>query len=1115
MSPSRLFKLFIVTLGLGASPTPAQTLTGPFQPFNSWWIHPAQGTLGVSRDTTQIRIDRDGNGITESLYDIPQIPPGSPLPSSANLRLSPTREFLVAYGPTCGSGTSVYIFTVAAPPNLTLLDTACIANGVSQIGFYDTGLCTQGVIGSECAGMLGVSPQRVVYVSDVGNAFTDRVLVTWFDLSSGTHVTSSPGFNRSLQLTRIAVSPGGDAAMVEHNTDPPAGADFTLIDLCPARLGQPLSSAVGGALFNLPSPQATAQMVAVGGGFAVRVTHPSLGGGSDDFAFTSCGGGAPVETSACCVASAGCTIETAADCSSAGGTWLGPNTSCSECVFTGACCFSTACQANVIETTCVLFGGEYLGDGSNCDDCDILDLDLSLAGPSQAQHGSEITYTLTFDNVGDVAAANVSLVDPLPSGTVFVSATGGGMYTSAGHRVTWSIDPLAIGASGSRSVTVRTPCNQNSITNAGATISAAGGTFFAFGNVVTQLFPSTAGPVRVTVQSPPPRVPLHRGDIVPHTITIENATTEPRVAVNFNVNAGNESEMLNVTDAGGGTATILGAGLNWTGNLPANSTRTISFATRVLHCANPERDVHLNFGNVVVVRSACGSTLGEATPPGPFDIFRPTTSTLRALAPIPQPQADQQNVGIARQLARPGATVDVQLMIANASNDPQATITSSFVLPAGVLPVGDPPFVAPTASGATWNAMTRTVSWSGDVAPGTDVQITVRCELPTSGACVLDFLVDAATGTCNDLDARLMLHLVPQPPTEPHLLGVLGAGSAAELWTHRPGIDTGSTTQFCMQSESLNCLAVRGDGEVWVGDTPLFRMNPHNLTIAMLPNDFVETTLGIVPFGRLVDILVDPVDDSLIFVGYNQGVGLSFAFARRYVPATGVVTDVFDGSLSSPQIRSPRRAEFDANGHIVMIASAAQGQLGIVRVDPATQLSPTPIVIPFAGLTFLSTFTIDADGDYIVTPFASGSATQPLVEFSVANGTATELFPNLNMLPHGATTFGGCAVGPDDGIYLSRSDSFGGASFIVRRGTPATLEVWPVRDAADLWVVRSAPCIGDLDGSGDVGLSDLAILLANFGNGGASPDVGDLNGDAQVNLTDLATLLARFGLTCP
>jgi hypothetical protein len=58
-------------------------------------------------------------------------------------------------------------------------------------------------------------------------------------------------------------------------------------------------------------------------------------------------------------------------------------------------------------------------------------------------------------------------------------------------------------------------------------------------------------------------------------------------------------------------------------------------------------------------------------------------------------------------------------------------------------------------------------------------------------------------------------------------------------------------------------------------------------------------------------------------------------------------------------------------------------------------------------------------------------------------------------------------------------------------------------------------CPGDIDGDSQIGLSDLAIQLANFGvPSGATPEDGDLDGDGDVDLTDLASMLSVFGESC-
>jgi len=56
---------------------------------------------------------------------------------------------------------------------------------------------------------------------------------------------------------------------------------------------------------------------------------------------------------------------------------------------------------------------------------------------------------------------------------------------------------------------------------------------------------------------------------------------------------------------------------------------------------------------------------------------------------------------------------------------------------------------------------------------------------------------------------------------------------------------------------------------------------------------------------------------------------------------------------------------------------------------------------------------------------------------------------------------------------------------------------------------------GDIDEDGDVDLSDLTILLSNFGLVGTAdwPD-GDLDGDGTVSLEDMTILLGNFGSSC-
>jgi hypothetical protein len=75
---------------------------------------------------------------------------------------------------------------------------------------------------------------------------------------------------------------------------------------------------------------------------------------------------------------------------------------------------------------------------------------------------------------------------------------------------------------------------------------------------------------------------------------------------------------------------------------------------------------------------------------------------------------------------------------------------------------------------------------------------------------------------------------------------------------------------------------------------------------------------------------------------------------------------------------------------------------------------------------------------------------------------------------------------------------------------------WNIDDVEILGVPMGVPCPGDLDGDGEIGLGDLAVLLANYGApSGMTYEDGDLDGDGDIDLADLAALLAVYGTTCP
>ena len=76
-----------------------------------------------------------------------------------------------------------------------------------------------------------------------------------------------------------------------------------------------------------------------------------------------------------------------------------------------------------------------------------LSVDKSTAAP-----GDVLTYTLTYRNTGDGDAKTVTIMNPVPLSTTYVS---GGAYDSAARTVKWTIPTIAPGGSGTLSFSVK------------------------------------------------------------------------------------------------------------------------------------------------------------------------------------------------------------------------------------------------------------------------------------------------------------------------------------------------------------------------------------------------------------------------------------------------------------------------------------------------------------------------------------------------------------------------------------------------------------------------------------------------------------------------------------
>lgn len=152
------------------------------------------------------------------------------------------------------------------------------------------------------------------------------------------------------------------------------------------------------------------------------------------------------------------------------------------------------------------------------------------------------------------------------------------------------------------------------------------------------------------------------------------------------------------------------------------------------------------------------------------------------------------------------------------------------------------------------------------------------------------------------------------------------------------------------------------------------------------------------------------------------------------------------------------------------------GRFGVIWDSSSTETLFIGDVSNFAGATAVLSIgeTLDVDGD------------------DVADYTITDFNPSTTIERSGELT-------DNPLVYFSIDVTpiGGGASQIAIMG------------------VRTAPCPGDVNADGRIELTDLSILLANFGIGaGATSGTGDSDGDGDIDLTDLSVLLANFGSVC-
>ncbi|MCD4722178.1 MAG: DUF11 domain-containing protein [Desulfobacula sp.] len=1062
--------------------------TGDFIPADTLITYP---DIGVSRiSDTQISVDRNGDGLTASTYDLPSEiqPDSSPEDFFVEYRLSPTRQILYSWKysasvgspAVCGGDTGnvrVFFHKLDDPPGsgmtnlMTNLETAsaCMPQGVDISPlFYDKHV---------------YDPIRtVVVVSGQAPPIGIYHTVLWVDLKNG-GANLDADFYKHI-IDEVEFAPSGNAAFIRHGYNATTMGrydNYALIDLCGSPLGNIVTTRAH------PDDITTARVNSVSTHVEIKVMADSY---EETFLLDDCSAGTEDLFTLQIIPAVGGYVESNSPV--IGGILCYHTGDCEETYLNGQTVDLTA-------TAHTAWGYVFTGWSGDCSgtnpttqvlmDADktctatfghaFLEISKTSLSPSSVPRESNIEYALDYEN-GSVAVSNVVIEDTLSAGVSFVSANSGG--TESGGIVTWNLGTLAANATGQVTFTVSTDCDTlTPVRNDTFSItSTETGLTQGMGFVETTFDAASTEPVTIVITSIPQNTPLRSGNSVTHGITLTNTELQTHHCLRMVIRAGTLMDFGTILNDGGGM--IDQASPNqweWRGTIGAGNSTTISFTTVVEDCLYASfSETRLNGSQPIRVQNADGVEVGSGMPPGPFPVQKPVTLSYSALNLGPaQSYFDEQY-----QVSRPGANVDFQIVLTNVFPENQSAVSVNVQIPDGFTPVGDPPFISPTDTGATFDGLNKTISWTGPIPGNSTVTITYLATLEANASCRERNVAAGVTGSCANLLTNLTILKVPEPPGMSYLTGL---DSFNGLFTWTPGVDQGFQELLCLPAEFMTGLSRSEANDLWVSGRPTFRFNPYSLDFVIYDNalydDFPENTF-------LRDVAFDGDTDTAIFLGNRNDGGTDKSAVKRYDPDTGLTSDIID------ELPVLGRIVVDPDG---MIAGLTEWDL--FRIDPGAPANYQTFAAPGILHFNESTLSLDRDGDFLVqcVEYSGLNAVrEPVLKMDRQAGTFAEIIPDLAaVLQVPFFSFNSSSVGPSGEIYFGKTSGndvaeihrggLASGTFLSWIGTVPSQSSPGINMGTLAALVYTDACPENVDMDSDLDLDglDLSAFIANLSTG--------------------------------
>lgn len=876
----------------------AHAQTGPFTPSSSWWVGPG-GTTGFTLGGGgQITVDTNGDGLVIPPTDHQHALPAAVQGAQWTHHLTPSRTILYSVGPgdgSCPGGTTIYFHRI--PPanggTITLLaGPECIPNQIAFEGFFDQPQSWT---------------QRVAFIVDREN--TGFQQIRWFDLNTGAATWTDVSFSTVIEYVRMA--PSGIAAWVHSDvSDGDNVSDWRMVSLCAATLGQSTSTGAPG-LSQVGPHTLNATIVPDGSNLRASITHSVTNAEVANFPVSDCS--PPPTLGACCLPDGSCAGGvTSGDCAAAGGTFRGAGSACAT---------------------------------ANCPPPPAPLLSVSKTGPASTRAGRAMTYVLTARNTGNASSNSVVVRDQLPTGTTFVRASAGGFQN--GSYAEWSLGTLAAGAVRTCSLTVNAPCTGTSVTNATYTISGLpGGTVNGSPSVVTSLTSDPLTFMTLTTSSVAlSPTPLVTGGRIRHTLQMTNTLAVPREDVSVSLVSSNNTTVDAVLNASGGTTSVSGSNLTWIVTVPASGSATLVFDALVNECRPPALTPDLlNRGLFVIPRTPCGGTLGFVQPDDTLWLAPPPVSV--ALS-APSAGAAQSWNGRRYVGLRDGAIAEFELRVSNTEPAPGPACTVTLPIPNGLVPSGNPPFVGIPPVGTTWDANSQMITWTGTPGPSSSIAIRFRALVDASAGGIPRLLATGDAGVCaGGLTDELSVVTMNPEPVQPH---VTGLARYEGLWTIRPGLDNDRQPLVKFDASDQRGMTRSPRGDYWVVGDPNWRANPTLGEFEILPSA-LNTTLAM---DYPNDLAWDAFDSTLVFAGYQSGIGLR---VRRWKPTTNAVNVLYTSPQSLYFVAS--HVKLDPQRRVLVTTGR-----WLLRVPPG---GGAPTAWASSAVGSLPALAVDLDGSYLV-----------------------------------------------------------------------------------------------------------------------------------------------------